>query len=190
MTKDRDGELRIPLLLNFFLLVFALSVPFWLAVGMTKLELMPGLSVGALMAFCPMAAALILVQRQAGTAGMAKLLRRAFDFNRIRAKRWFVPIFLLMAGVNVAVYGLMRSADTPLPTPQIQLSEAALMFAAFFVGALGEELGWSGYSTDPIQQRCNALQTGVLLGAVTVLWHLPPLLLMNRSPTWVAWWCR
>ena len=43
--------------MKFFLLVFALSIPFWLAGGLTDLQLMPGLPVSALMAFCPMTAA-------------------------------------------------------------------------------------------------------------------------------------
>ena len=40
-----------------FLLVFALSIPFFLAGGLNDLQLMPGLSVSALAAFCPIAAA-------------------------------------------------------------------------------------------------------------------------------------
>jgi uncharacterized protein len=175
--------------LTFFALVFGLSFPFWLMGAATDLQLMPGLSVSALMAFCPMVAALMLVHRERRTAGVTELLRRSFDFKRIKAKRWYAPILLLMAGVNVAVYGLMRWMDMPLPPPQFQLPAAALMLVAFFVGALGEELGWSGYATDPMQDRWNALQTGVLLGLVGVLWHLVPLLLMHRSPTWIAWWC-
>ena len=120
---------------------------------------------------------------------MTELLRRSVDFQRIRAKRWYVPILLLMAGVNLAVYGLMRWMDMPLAAPQILVPAALLMFVTFLVGALGEELGWSGYITDPMQQRWNAPKTGLLLGLVAVLWHLVPLLLMNRSPTWIAWWC-
>lgn len=175
--------------LSFFLLVFTLSIPFWLAGAMSDLQLMPGLSVSALMAFCPMAAALLLVHRQGRGAGVAELLRRSFDYSRIRSKRWYVPVLFLMAGVNLAVYGLMRWLDMPLPAPQIRLPAAALVFVAFFVGALGEELGWSGYITDPMQQRWNALQIGLLLGLVAVVWHLPALLLMHRSPSWIAWWC-
>jgi hypothetical protein len=49
--------------LKFFLLVFALSAAFWLAGGMTDPQLMPGLSASALMAFCPLAVALLLVHR-------------------------------------------------------------------------------------------------------------------------------
>ena len=175
--------------LAFFALVLGLSIPFWLMGAATDLQLMPGLSVSALATFSPMVAALILVHRERRTAGVTELLRRSFDFKRIRAKRWYAPILLLMAGVNVAVYGLVRWMDMPLPAPQVQVLAALLMFLAFFVGALGEELGWSGYATDPMQDRWTALQTGVLLGLVAVLWHLVPLLLMHRSPTWMAWWC-
>lgn len=175
--------------LKFFLLVFTLSVPFWLIGGVTDLQLMPGLSVSALMAFCPMVAALMLVHRESSASGATDLLRRSFDFERIRAKRWYAPILLLMAGVNVAVYGVMRWMDMPLPAPQIGVVAAPLMFFAFFVAALGEELGWSGYITDPMQDRWSALQTGVFLGLVSVLWHIVPLLLVHRSPSWIAWWC-
>jgi uncharacterized membrane protein len=45
----------------YFSLVFALSAPLWWIGGATDLQLMPGLSVSALMGFCPMAAALILI---------------------------------------------------------------------------------------------------------------------------------
>ena len=188
-ASSNPGAFGIRSPLKFFTLVLGLSIPFWLIGAATDLQLMPGLSVSALMAICPMVAALILVHRERSTAGVTELLRRSFDFKRIRAKRWYVPILLLMAGISVAVYGLMRWMDMPLPAPQIQVLEALLMFLAFFVAALGEELGWSGYVTDPMQDRWNALQTGVLLGLVAVLWHLVPLLLVQRSPTWIAWWC-
>ncbi len=164
-------------------------MPFWLLGGVTSLQLMPGLSVSALGAFCPMVAALILVHRERRAAGVTDLLRRSFDFRRIRAKGWYVPILLLMAGVNGAVYGVMRWLDMPVPSLQIQWPVATLMFVAFFIGALGEELGWSGYITDPMQERWYALQTGALLGLVAILWHFVPLLQMHRSPTWIAWWC-
>ena len=40
-----------------------------------------------------------------------------------------------------------------------------------------------------MQARWNSLQIGLLLGLVSLRWHLGPLLLMHRSPTWIAWWC-
>lgn len=173
--------------MTFLLLVFALSLPFWLAGSLTEVQLMPGLSVSALMTFCPMTAALILAWREGGYAGAAVLMRRSFDFRRIRARRWYIPILLLMGSVDVVVYGLMRWMEMPLPAPQIQLPRAAFLLVAFFVGALGEELGWSGFITGHLQARWSALQAGAILGAVAILWHHCPLLLMHRPPTWIAW---
>jgi uncharacterized protein len=186
-TKAAAAHNRSPR--AFFALVFGLSVPFWLIGAATDRQLMPGLSVSALAAFCPMAAALILVYRENRAQGMTALLARSFDFKRIPAKRWYAPVLLLMAGLNVAVYGVMRWLDMPVLAPQVFVLPTLWMFGAFFVGALGEELGWSGYITDPLQDRWHALRTGVILGLVGVLWHLVPLLLSHRAPSWIAWWC-
>ena len=175
--------------LKFFVLVFALSIPFWVLGAVTDMQLMPGLSVSVLMAFCPMAAALMLVHREDGAAGMSKLLRRSFDFKRIQSRRWFAPAFLLMPCVSVAVYLLMRWMDLPAPAWQFSWLAALLMLFAFFVGALGEELGWSGYALDPLQDRWTALKASLVLGVVGILWHIVPLALLHRPPTWIAWWC-
>ena len=176
-------------LLVFFLLVFVLSLPFWLLGEVTDLQLIPGLSVSALMGFNPMLAALILVYRDKGATGTLALLRRSFDFKRIKSKCWLVPTLLLMPSVSLIVYGVMRWTNMPMPPAQFQLIPALLMFAAFFIGALGEELGWSGYATEPMQERWGALGAGLLLGLVGIAWHLIPLLSMGRSAPWIAWWC-
>ena len=174
--------------LKFFLLVFTFSVPVWLIGAALGAELMPGLPLSALGAFCPLLAALVLVHQERKTAGVVALLKRSFDFRRIRRKRWYVPIVALMPGVGVLVYGLMRWMGMPVPAPQLAVLPALLMFLGFFAGALGEELGWSGYAIDPMQVRWGALQASVVLGLVTVLWHILPLLLAHRPAEWIAWW--
>lgn len=176
-------------LLAFFALVWGLSLPFWLLGALTDLQLMPGLSASALMTFCPAAAALMLVYPAQGVAGALALLKRSFDFKRIKAKRWYFPVLLLMPAVGVVVYGLMRGMALALPEPELHIWPALLMFIAFFVGALGEELGWSAYALESMQARWGAWGASVLLGLVGILWHLVPLLLSHRSPTWIAWWC-
>lgn len=173
----------------FFALVFVFSIPFWLQGGITDLQLMPGLSVSALAGFAPVMAAIVLVRRDAKLAGVLALLKRSFDFKRIKSKRWLAPVLLLMPAVSLVVYGLMRWMNTPVPAAQFQPFPALLMFMAFFVGGLGEELGWTGYALDPMQERWGALGASLLLGLVGILWHLTPLLLLGRSPAWIAWWC-
>ena len=170
------------------MLVFAFSIPFWL-VGTTGQQLLPGLPASSLMFICPAAAALICVYRENKTAGLTELLKRSFDFKRIRAKIWYAPIVLLMPGVMVLSYGLMRLMGEPLPAPQFTALAALAMLVTFFVAALGEELGWSGYIIEPMQGRWNALEASILLGLVWAAWHIVPYLQAHRSGTWIAWQC-
>jgi membrane protease YdiL (CAAX protease family) len=132
---------------------------------------------------------LILVYKEDKTTGVTELLKRSFDYRRIRAKVWYVPTVLLMPGIAVLAYGLMRLVRLPLPAPQFPGVAALAMFLAFFIAALGEELGWSGYAIDPMQDRWNALQASILLGLVWATWHIVPLTQVDRSPIWIAWWC-
>jgi hypothetical protein len=62
-------------------LVFALSLPFYLAGAVTTLQLLPGLPVSSLMFFCPMTAALIFVFRENKSVGVTELLKRSAWFK-------------------------------------------------------------------------------------------------------------
>ena len=137
--------------LPFFFLVFAISIPLSLAGAAIGLELSPGLPVSSLVVtFCPLIAAVILVRRENGTAGVTGLLKGAFDYQRIRAKLWYAPMMLLMRGVMVLEYGLLRWMGSPVPIPQFPIWAPPVVFVAYFIAALGEELGWMGYAVDPM----------------------------------------
>jgi len=188
MIKTNVSTNKSPLI--FFLLVFALSIPLSLAGTVIGLELLPGLPVSSLVvAFCPLIAAVILVHGENGVVGVTRLLKRAFDFKRIGAKVWYAPIVLLMPGVMVLEYGLMRWMGSPIPIPQFPIWAPLALFVASFVAALGEELGWMGYAIDPMQARSNALQAGIFLGLAWAAWHIIPVVQVGRSPEWIAWQC-
>jgi uncharacterized protein len=149
-------------LLKFFLLVFIISAPFWLmgAMGEQKLPLPFNLPVGALVLVCPMIAALILVYRENGSDGVKQLLKRAFDFKRIKGNIWYVPIFFLMPSIMLLEYGLMKLMGVSIPNFQFPVLMVPVFFVVFFIGAIGEELGWTGYATDPLQDRWIAIRSG------------------------------
>lgn len=170
-----------------FLLVFAPSVPFWLIGAATGWQPLPGLPASSLMFVCPAMVVAILVHEEKGPAGVVDLLRRSFDHRRIEAKAWYVPILLLMPGLTALAYWLMRLTGSPLPSPQLPGLAVPAVFLAFFVAGLGEELGWSGYATDRMQERWGALGAGVLLGLAWTTWHLVPLSQAGRSLGWTAW---
>jgi membrane protease YdiL (CAAX protease family) len=73
-------------------------------------------------------------------------------------------------------------------SPQFSITTPLILFAVFFVAAIGEELGWMGYVIDPLQDRFGALGGALLLGGVWAIWHLIPLLSVQRSLAWIAWW--
>jgi membrane protease YdiL (CAAX protease family) len=175
--------------LKFFLVVFALSMPFWLAGLFIPFQPLPGLPVSSLMFFCPVTAALILVYKEKKTAGVTELLRRSFDYQRIKPNIWYAPIVLMMPAVMVLSYGLMRLMGVQLPTPEFSVLAALVMLLGFFIAALGEELGWSGYILEPMQDRLNALPASILLGLVWATWHIAPYRQAHRSLTWIAWQC-
>lgn len=124
-----------------------------------------------LMVLSPATTAVILVYRKNQVEGVVRLLQRAVDFGRIEVKVWYLPIFLLMPGIGALSYALMRLMGAPIPAPQISVIAVLALFIAFFIAALCEELGWTGYATEPMQKRWGTLRAGVLLGLVGRLAH-------------------
>lgn len=174
--------------LTYFVLTFALSIPFWIAGALTNRQLLPAIPVSALGLLCMVGAAAILVYRENGWAGVAALLKRTFDFKRVRTKLWYLPTILLMPGIMVLSYVVMRAMGVVLPVPQVSLTTTLTLFVLFFIAAIGEELGWMGYAIDPLQDRYGALGGALLLGVVWSVWHFIPLLSVPRSPIWITWW--
>jgi membrane protease YdiL (CAAX protease family) len=187
-TPSGSPESRLvtpPKPLAFGALLLALSIPFWLADAATGVVLPVNLPVSSLMAFCPAVAALILVHRADGAAGAKRLLRRAFDTSGMGV-RWYPPALLLMPGIGLCAYAVMRVVGRATPDPHIPLLTIPVAFVVFFATAVGEEIGWSGYVLGPVQARRGALGAGVVVGAAWALWHVPGWLSLH-SPVWTAW---
>lgn len=177
----------------FFLLVFILSVPFWLIGAITEQFLpkeMPiNLPVSSLMAFNPLIAALILAYRENDSDGVKELLKRSVDYRRIKRKSWYVPIFCLMPITMVMEFGLMYLMGASLPDPQFPILMVPVLFVVFFLAAIGEEGGWQGYAIDRLQDRWNALEASIILGIVWAIWHIVPFMQSHQTLTWIAWQC-
>jgi membrane protease YdiL (CAAX protease family) len=47
------------------------------------------------------------------------------------------------------------------------------LIAIVFWGPLGEEIGWRGYVQPGLRQKLSLFPTGLIIGAVWGLWHLP-----------------
>lgn len=174
--------------LPFFLLVFVLSLPFLVVGALSNVNLLPGIPLAGLAIVCPVTAALILVYRKTKLAGVKELLKRSFDFKRVKSKLWYAPLVLIMPCIMLLSYAVMNLTGAHLPTPEFPILRTLALFIAFFIGALGEELGWSGYAIDPLQDRFGAVAGATVLGVVWAVWHWVPLFEVSRSLAFIAWW--
>ncbi|MFB8794998.1 MAG: CPBP family intramembrane glutamic endopeptidase [Microcoleus sp.] len=176
--------------LKFFLLVFALTIPLWVIGTMVKVKGLP-LDVPVtdfIAAFTPLIAACILVYKEEGTIGIKYLLKRVFDFSRIRQKIWYLPLIFLMPIIYLLIYGVMHLFRLPLPIGvEIPFLKNAVMSVAFFLLATGEEVGWSGYAVDALQERWSALTTAIILGLVWAILHYPSIIQQGHDLIWIAW---
>jgi membrane protease YdiL (CAAX protease family) len=171
----------------FFALVFALTIPFWLLSFATGDELLPKLPVAALAVICPAIAALLLGWREGGVREVRALHVRLVQFRGgagFYAVAFFTPILAALAS-----YLWLRWGGVPVPAPDDSLISFLLLFALFLSGAVCEELGWTGYALDPLQQRYGAFPAALTIGAAWALWHVPALLQANRDWSWIGWWC-
>jgi hypothetical protein len=178
---------RSPLL--FFILVYSLSIPLWVLNVIYPMKLpVDNLPVTDIVAtFSPMVAASILVYQEEKLLGIRNLLKRTFDYKRNTKKVWYVPIIFLMPFIYVLTYMIMRLVGLPVPTVWNPPLLTPLLFIAFFLAAAGEELGYSGYVTDPMQVRYTALTASLIIGLIHAVWHFPSMLSMGMTLGLFIW---
>ena len=174
--------------LQFFLLVFALAIPIWLlsalvgVIGSLKVPL-----TDLVLAFIPLAAAVILVYRQEGFAGVRTLLKRVVDYKRIKQKIWYLPLVFLAPLIYLLTSTVMRLTERSAPV-EGHILRLPLLFVIFFLLAVGEEGGWMGYAIDPMQDRWGALNASIILAIPWWLGHLPSIIQIGGTPGDIAWW--
>lgn len=172
----------------FLILVFALSIPFWILGSLFDVQLLPGLPIGALAVFTPGIASAIMVYRSGRFPVVRHLLRRSLDAARIRDRSWYFVFVLFNPAVAVLSFQILRAMGVAVPNPS-PLTLAVVPLCVFtFIAALGEEIGWTGYATEPFFRRWGIIRAGVLLGLVWAAFHLILLTQVDRSLEWIAWW--
>jgi membrane protease YdiL (CAAX protease family) len=169
-------------------LLFGLAIPIWLissfvgVIGSLKIPV-----TDLLLAFTPLIAAVILIYRDEGAAGVRTLLFTAFGVRGAGAKRWLVIAILLPLLIYVSTYAVIRSTGLG-PAAELHVVRLPLLAVIFFLLAVGEEGGWMGYAIDPMQERWGAVGAAVLLSIPWWLGHLPSILEIGGTLTDIAWW--
>lgn len=174
----------------YFVLVFVLSLPFWIIGAMQEAWLPKSITINlpisALMFLGPGIAASILIYREQHWAGVRRLWKRGITY-RINKPIWYLPAIFLMPLLMLIEYGVLRRIGIALPSFQFPVLALPIFLAIFLLSGICEEVGWSGYVTDPLQQRWGALAAGVIIGAIWGIWHSIPYLQADNAPSWVFW---
>lgn len=161
---------------TFFTLTFALT---W---GLASLFVLapdqvervfgpPGLTnpLYVLAVYAPAISGLLLVWHRLGRTGLRGFFAR-FAMVRMPIAGWL----FLVAGVPALVYAGALITGTAGDGSGFSSWYAAIpaLGLAFITGPV-EELGWRGVALPLLQRRFNPLVSGVLLGIVWGVWHLP-----------------
>lgn len=176
---------------KFFLLVFGLSIPFWiidLTMETKRTSLMNFSMIDIITAFIPLTVTYILVFKEEGRSGVNQLFKRVFDFARITKKTWYLPIIFLPLFLYFLIYIVILISGLPLAhNLEIPFKSIPFLFFSFFLGAVCEETGYTGYAIEPLQERFGALKASILIGIPWAVWHYPSIIQQGHNFCWIAW---
>jgi len=174
-------------LLNFVLLESVLSIPFWGVGALAQAHVIPHqVLFRAAWSLTPMMAASILVYRESKAAGVKDLFRRIVDYSRIKTKIWYLAVFLAGPVIVFVQYGLALRSGLQVPPPHFT-PLVPISFTGFFLIAYAEELGWTVYALDTLQEKRSALAAGILAGIMWASLHAPVWALAGQSLNWCVW---
>jgi membrane protease YdiL (CAAX protease family) len=140
----------------------------------------PGLILALLMSYAPTLAALFVIWRTEGRAGLWALLRAVTRWRV--GLRWYA---LALGGPAVLFYVAARFSELLGGEPRPLPAQGWMVLLAGIVGTLmhgianGEESGWRGYALPQLLQRQRALSASLILGAIWFLFHIPIMFVPN-----------
>ncbi len=143
--------------------------------GLTEIpaEKMPLLYTGMLLG--PSVAGLLMTGLESGKAGCRELLHRLFKWRV--AVRWYA-IALLTAPflLGLTILGLSFFSTNFVPTVLSVDDKVTPIVGGIIAGILVgifEELGWTGFVLPRLRKRYSVLATGLIMGLLWGLWHMP-----------------
>ncbi|MEV1130600.1 CPBP family intramembrane glutamic endopeptidase [Agromyces sp. NPDC049794] len=168
------GLLMVVTLPFYGLLAFDIPMPFDLPPTLVTIVL-------------PAIVATMMVAVEAGSSGI-KRLWASLNPRLARKPRAWLAAFLLVPIAGVldwllrTWWGVGGAPEGPL-TPWAM---APVYLLAFVVGAIPEEIGWSGYASGPLARRRGILAAGAIIGLVWSAWHWIPYVVEGRGLEWIV----
>ena len=171
---------------KYFVLTFAYSWIIWIpsvldGIGIDLPFNVAGYATVAVVigAFAPLLAAITLIGRVEGWAGIKAFFKRAIDF-RVKPIYIFIALALpLVIHIISHYFALAVGLDVArtLFPDEISVSPVLLAIPYFFlmlvIGGGQEEFGWRGYAQEPLQENFGVIPASLIIGLIWGFWHLP-----------------
>ena len=179
-----SARARRPLL--FLGLTVGVTLPFYALLAFDApmpFELPPTLVTIAL----PAVVATVMVALEGGRAEVGRLWR-SLDPRLARTLSPWLAALLIVPAMGVldlllrTWWGVGAETDGA-PTPWAM---APVYFLVFLLGAIPEEVGWSGYAAGPLAGRWGIIAAGGAIGLVWAVWHWIPYAAEGRGLDWIA----
>ena len=128
---------------------------------------------GTLAVFGPAVAAFLLTKRQAGSIGVSRLFKWAWEFGF--PKIWLIPTLFLIPLSGLLSWLVLKLMGKTIDWTIAQPLSAfpIVLFVILILNALPEEFGWRGYALERLLTRWNPLVASLILGSLWGFWHLP-----------------
>lgn len=178
MTKEIDTDRRM--LIAFLAIAFSLTwgIAAVLIVFTAQVEAVFGPisytnPLFILAVYSPGIAAVVLVTRRYGLRGLGAFFSRLTLWRM--APGWW--LFLVAAIPAMFYLGALIAGRHIAPTGFASwLAIAPALLLTLFIGPI-EELGWRGLALPLLQRRMAPIWSGLVLGVIWALWHVPAFLL-------------
>jgi membrane protease YdiL (CAAX protease family) len=133
--------------------------------------------------FGPLLAALGIVARDQGLAGVRGLLGQVFRWRV--GIGWYLAAAVLPAVVRIAVLWIhiLKGGTVPDFSDTARWLALPTTFAMVLVlgGPIGEEFGWRGYAQPRLQSTVGTLAAAIAIGMVSGIWHAPLFLIPSTA---------
>ncbi len=127
-------------------------------------------------------AGIVLVVVEGRQGGLRELLSR-FLIWRVGFQWWAFALFFMVIPSVAALYLFNLLGGPPVDWSEVPpLVNVIPMFIMLAIAAgMGEEFGWRGFLLPRLQTRHNALVSGLIVGVVWAIWHIPLFFIKGTS---------
>jgi membrane protease YdiL (CAAX protease family) len=120
--------------------------------------------------YAPAISGVVVAWRRLGRSGLKGYFAR-LKMIRMPVSNWL----FLVVGIPAIVYAGATASGTLSTTPVFSpwYTMIPTLLVSMFLAGTWEELGWRGVAQPLLQRRFTPLTSGLIIGSVWALWHLP-----------------